>query len=108
MYFVIPRPDAGQVNLGALPAALPILDALINLSLDLKVNQALYIGELDTTLLGTVNLLPQILVALLGVSLSGINPLLGDGGKSAPPEIIGKDPLCLDIDATPDGLQLFF
>jgi len=107
MNFVIPWPDGGQMNLGTLPTTFPILNSLIDLLLDLGVHQAFDIGKLNTALFSTVDLLPQVPVALLGISLRGVDPLLGDGSERAPPKIVGKNPLCVGIDTTPDRLQSF-
>ena len=88
--FVIPWPDTSQVNLSALPTALPVLNALVDFLLDLRIDQAFDIGELDTALLSAMKLLPEVLVALLGIGLGGVNPLLGNSSESAPSEFLAR------------------
>ena len=104
--FVVPWPDTSQVNLSALPTALPVLNALVDFLLDLRIDQAFDIGELDTTLLSAMKLLPEVLVALLGIGLGGVNPLLGNSSESTPSEFVGENLLGLSVNATPDRLQL--
>ena len=104
--FVIPWPDTSQVNLSALPTALPVLNALVDFLLDLRIDQAFDIGELDTALLSAMKLLPEVLVALLGIGLGGVNPLLGNSSESAPSEFVGENLLGLSVNTTPDRLQL--
>jgi hypothetical protein len=94
------------VNLSTLPPAPPILDALVNLLLDLGVDQTFDVGELNTTLFSAVKLLLEVLVTLVGTSLAGVDPLFGDGSESAPSMIAGKNLLSLCVNATPDRLQL--
>ena len=106
MDLVIPRPDSGQVDLGPLPPSPPVLNTRIDLLLDLGVDQALDVSKLDTTLLSSVNLLPLVLILLLRISLSGVNPLLGNGSECAPSEIASKNLLGISINATPDRFQL--
>ena len=104
--FVVPWPDTSQVNLSALPTALPVLNALVDFLLDLRIDQAFDIGELDTALLSAMKLLPEVLVALLGIGLGGVNPLLGNSSESAPSEFVGENLLGLSVNATPGRLQL--
>ena len=104
--FVVPWPDTSQVNLSALPTALPVLNALVDFLLDLRIDQAFDIGELDTALLSAMKLLPEVLVALLGIGLGGVNPLLGNSSESAPSEFVGENLLGLSVNTTPDRLQL--
>ena len=108
MDFVIPWPDARQMNLGALPATLPVLDTLVDLLLDFVVDQPFDIGKFNAALFSTVNLLPQIFVVLLRIGLGRIDPLLSNSGKSAPAKIVSKNLLRLGADAPPDRLQLLF
>ena len=53
-----------------------------------------------------MKLLPEILIALLGISFSWVNPLLSNGSQRAPSELISKNLLSLSINMTPDELQL--
>ena len=41
----------------------------------------------------------------LGISLGRVNPLLGDASENPPPQFVGKNPLGLGVDATPDRLK---
>ena len=94
------------MNLSPLPTALPVLNALVDFLLDLRVDQAFDIDELDTALLSAMKLLPEVLVALLGIGLGGVNPLLGNSSESAPSEFVGENLLGLSVNTTPDRLQL--
>ena len=60
-----------------LPSRFQPSDTLVDFFLDLEVDRAFNIGELDAALFSAMKLLPDILVVLLRISLGRVNPLLG-------------------------------